>query len=82
MDVSQEKHVKLYIDQHIYKHNLVDENYNVCEGLSHYQYFQNIVRKYLLESDFLASCSGIPLLNYYISGKLPESNGVSHYNYS
>ena len=33
MDVSQEKHVKLYIEQTIYKHNLVDENYNVCKGV-------------------------------------------------
>ena len=30
MDVLQEKHMQLYSEQQIYKHNLV--NYNMCKG--------------------------------------------------
>ena len=33
MDVSQEKHMQHYIEQHTYKHNLVDENYNMYKGV-------------------------------------------------
>ena len=58
MDVSQEQPMQLYIEQHIYKHNLV--NYNMCKGHTPLPVFQKI----LLESDFLASCFGIPPLNY------------------
>ena len=32
MDVLQEKNVHLYTEQPIYKHNVVDENYNMCKG--------------------------------------------------
>ena len=43
MDVSQEKHVEIYIEQHIYKHDIVDENYNVCEGGIPLPVFQKIL---------------------------------------
>ena len=41
IDVSQEQHMQLYIEQHIYKHNLV--NYIMCKGHIPLLVFQKIL---------------------------------------